>query len=109
MLATPDICSDPGLLSVDDALSVALAAARPVSGMEMIPIRLGAGRVSVCDIAASLPLPPFDQSAVDGYGIRHDEMATATTKRFRQAGTTFAGASHSACPKAGEVVRLLTG
>jgi molybdopterin molybdotransferase len=109
MLAIADICSDPGLLTVEGALMVALAAVRRVSGTETLPIRLSAGRVSACDVAASLPLPPFDQSAVDGYGIRQDELATATTKRFRQAGTTFAGASHSACPEAGEVVRLLTG
>jgi|SRR5580692_200010 molybdopterin molybdotransferase len=56
-----------------------------------------------------MPLPPFDQSAVDGYGIRHDDLATAATKGFGQVGTTFAGANHTACPNKGEVVRLLTG
>jgi molybdopterin molybdotransferase len=45
-----------------------------------------------------MPLPPFDQSAVDGYGIRHDDLVTAATKRFPQAGTTFAGASQTTHP-----------
>jgi len=109
MLASADICSGPGLLTVEDALTVANACVRPVSGTETISIRLCAGRVSACDITASLPLPPFDQSAVDGYGLRRDDLATATKKPFRQVGTSFAGASHSACPKTGEVVRLMTG
>jgi len=109
MLARPDICSGPGLLTVEDALTVALAAVRRVSGTETLPLRGSVGRVAACDVAASMPLPPFDQSAVDGYGIRYDDLATATGKGFRQAGTTFAGASHTACPNPGEAVRLLTG
>jgi len=90
-------------------LTVALAAVRRVSGTETLPLRGSVGRVAACDVAASMPLPPFDQSAVDGYGIRCDDLATATGKGFRQAGTTFAGASHTACPNPGEAVRLLTG
>jgi molybdopterin molybdotransferase len=82
---------------------------RPVAETETQPVGLSVGRVSAGSVAASLPLPPFDQSAVDGYGFRYEDLATAATKRFRQAGMTFAGSSHSTSPKAGEVVRLLTG
>ncbi len=109
MLAIADICSGPGLLTVEDALTVALAAVRRVSETETLPLRCSVGRVAACDVGASMPLPPFDQSAVDGYGIRHDDLASLTGKGFRQAGTTFAGANHTACPNPGEAVRLLTG
>ena len=109
MLATPDICSGPDLLSIDDALTVALAAVRRVSEVESVPIGRSAGRVAANDVAASIPLPPFDQSAVDGYGIRGDDFDVVTAKVFRQAGMTFAGALHPARPERGDVVRLLTG
>jgi molybdopterin molybdotransferase len=109
MLSTSDICWAPDLLPVDDALTAALAAVRPVSGTEMLPVRRSVGRVAARDVIASMPLPPFDQSAVDGYGIRNEELATATGMGFRLAGTILAGASHTACPNPGEAVRLFTG
>ena len=93
MLATTDICSGPGLLTVDNALTVALLAVRRVSGTEALPIGRSVGRVAASDVSASMPLPPFDQSAVDGYGLRRDDLATVPTKGFRQAGITFAGAA----------------
>lgn len=109
MLATADICSGPGLLTVDDALTVALAAVRRALGTETVQLRRSIGRVAACDVAASMPLPPFDQSAVDGYGIHRADLAAMTTSGFRQVGTTFAGANHTICPHPGEAVRLLTG
>lgn len=109
MLATTDICSGPGLLTVDNAITVALSAVRRVSATESLPIGRSVGRIAASDVAASMPLPPFDQSAVDGYGLRRDDLAAATTKGFRQAGMTLAGAVQTTHPDPGEVVRLLTG
>lgn len=109
MLSIPDVCSGPGLLTVDDAITVALSAVRRVSGTETLPLRRCIGRVAASDVAASMPLPPFDQSAVDGYGIRRDDLESATTRSFHLTGTTLAGDSLGVRPEAGEVVRLLTG
>jgi molybdopterin molybdotransferase len=109
MLATSDICSGPGLLRLDDALTLALSAVRRVSDVEAVPIGRSAGRIAANDVAASIPLPPFDQSAVDGYGIRDDDLGNVTIEAFRQAGMTVAGAAQIAYPNRGEVVRLLTG
>lgn len=109
MLSIPDVCSGPGLLTVDDALTVALSAVRRVSGTETLPLRRCVGRVAASDVAASMPLPPFDQSAVDGYGIRRGDLGSAATRSFHLTGTTLAGDSIIVRPQAGEVVRLLTG
>jgi molybdopterin biosynthesis enzyme len=35
-----------------------------------------------------MPLPPFDRSAVDGYGIHRADLAALTTNSFRQVATT---------------------
>jgi molybdopterin molybdotransferase len=109
MLATSDICSGPDLLTVDDALAIALAAVRRVPEVETLRLSRSIGRVAAEDVGAAISLPPFDQSAVDGYGLRHDDLATATAEPFRQVGTTFAGALQSVRPARGETVRLLTG
>jgi molybdopterin molybdotransferase len=109
MLFIPDVCSAPGLLTVDDALTVALSAVRRVSGTETLPLRRCVGRVAASDVAASMPLPPFDQSAVDGYGIRRGDLGSAASGSFHLTGTTLAGDSLIVRPDAGEVVRLLTG
>jgi molybdopterin molybdotransferase len=108
MLATTDICSGPGLLTVDDAHTIALAAVRQALGTEELRIRDSVGRVVAGEVAAAMPLPPFDQSAVDGYGIRREDLAAAA-KVLRHVATTFAGASHTVGPGTGEAVRLLTG
>jgi molybdopterin molybdotransferase len=85
-----------------------LAAVRRVHGTEELRIRDSVGRVVTGEVAAAMPLPPFDQSAVDGYGIRREDLAAAT-KGLRHVATTFAGASQTVGPGAGEAVRLLTG
>lgn len=109
MLATTDICSGPGLLTVDDALAIARATVRRVPEVETLRLSRSIGRVAAEDVGAAISLPPFDQSAVDGYGLRRDDLATATAEPFRQVGTTFAGALQSVRPVRGETVRLLTG
>ena len=77
--------------------------------VETVPIGRSAGRIAAGDVAASIPLPPFDQSAVDGYGIRADDLDRPTTKAFRRPGRPSQARSQPAPPERGEVVRLLTG
>jgi hypothetical protein len=40
-----------------------------VEGIENIPLINAVGRVTAAPVIASMPLPVFDQAAVDGYGI----------------------------------------
>ena len=54
MLATPDICSGPDLMGIDDALTVALAAVRRVSDVEAVPIGRSLSRVAASGVVASL-------------------------------------------------------
>ena len=106
---TDDICDRPGLLGIDAALNIALASVAPISGKEMVSLGNCARRITAEDIVSSMPLPPFDQSAVDGYGIQDHDVRTRNTGPFRLAGMVVAG-SHSAPVLAkGEVIRLLTG
>ena len=57
------------LLSIDEALSGVLAAVRPLR-VEEIETAAAAGRVLAEPAAATVDLPPFDSSAMDGFALR---------------------------------------
>lgn len=65
-------CEQPGLLSLDAALQrlLALADAAPVEALETVPLAQADGRVLAEPLLASLDLPPWDNSAMDGYAFR---------------------------------------
>ncbi|MDO8933037.1 MAG: molybdopterin molybdotransferase MoeA [Rhodocyclaceae bacterium] len=63
------------LLSFDDALEKILAAARRVKGVDRVPLRAATGRVLAEDLVSAIDVPPLDNSAMDGYGVRCADVA----------------------------------
>jgi molybdopterin molybdotransferase len=59
-----------GLLSVDEALDILLAGARPVTEIEEVPTLEATGRVLARAQASTMDVPPMDNSAMDGYAVR---------------------------------------
>ena len=59
-----------GLLSVDEALEVLLAGARPVAEVEEVPTLEATGRVLARAQSSTMDVPPMDNSAMDGYAVR---------------------------------------
>lgn len=104
-----DICDRPGLLGIDVALNIAFATVAPISGKETVSLGNCARRITAEEIVSYMPLPPFDQSAVDGYGIQRHDIRTGNTGPFRLAGMVVAGSHHAPVLAKGEVTRLLTG
>ncbi|MFC5577994.1 gephyrin-like molybdotransferase Glp [Lysobacter niabensis] len=66
------------------------------------------GRVLAQDVDASMPLPPFDNSAMDGFAFRHVDLAGDETT-LRLAGEQFAGIAGNAALQPGECMRITTG
>jgi len=58
------------LLTLDAARAMIMAQVRPVDGTERVGLHEADGRVLAADMAAPVDLPPFDNSAVDGYAVR---------------------------------------
>lgn len=58
------------LLSVDAVVALLPSRLGVVEGSETVSLLQADGRVLARDIAAPLPMPPFTNSAVDGYGPR---------------------------------------
>lgn len=60
------------LLPVEEALGrlLALAEAAPIEDREIVPLAAADGRVLATDLVAGLDLPPWPNSAMDGYALR---------------------------------------
>jgi len=97
----------PSRLSVDDAQALLreLAAQRRMP-VEQLATARADGRVLAADVVAGINLPAFDNSAMDGFALRH---ADAGGGRLRLAGEQFAGRADAAPLGEGECVRITTG
>jgi molybdopterin molybdotransferase len=62
------------MIPVDDALAIVTGAVSPTPG-EVVSLADALGRVLAAPVDSTFPLPPFDQSAVDGYAARHADNA----------------------------------
>jgi molybdopterin molybdotransferase len=65
------------MLPLEEARDRILAAIQPLPVQE-IALAEGANRVLAADITASINLPRFDNSAVDGYAVRSDDLQRAS-------------------------------
>ena len=64
------------MLSVEQALAQILEAV-PILNVETVPLPDILGRTLAEDVFADIAQPPFDNSAVDGYAVRSEDMETA--------------------------------
>ncbi|MGY4280857.1 molybdopterin biosynthesis enzyme [Bradyrhizobium sp. LM2.7] len=67
------------------------------------------GRVLARDIAAPLPLPPFTNSAVDGYAVRNADLPQAEGRALPLDGRIQAGGPANVAVKPGHTARIFTG
>lgn len=100
-------------LGVDEARTRVLQAAAAVRvDPERVPLPETLGRALAEDLRATATLPPWDNSAMDGYAVRGDDIGGATPSHpvvLDVAGLLRAGDVPSARVGAGEAVRIMTG
>jgi len=96
-----------GLMPVEEALARILADIRP-TGPEPVPLAEAAGRVLAEDIAARRTQPPFATSAMDGYAVRAEDLASVPAA-LRLVGRSVAGRGFEGEVGPGEAARIFTG
>ena len=97
------------MMSVDEAVGIIASRVLPVSDIEMLPITQADGRILAHDIAAPLPLPPFTNSAVDGYAVRSADLPQDEAKAFPVSGRVQAGALAGETIQSGQAGNAMMG
>src|SRR5260370_15595652 len=97
------------MMSVDEAVAIIAARVTPVREVETVSLAEADGRILASEISAPLPLPPFTNSAVDGYAVRSGDLRPQGEQAFPVRGRVQAGASAQEPARAGHAVRIFTG
>ena len=95
------------MISVAEALDAILSSVS-VLGSERIMTNQALGRVLAEDIVSDIPIPPLDNSAMDGYAVRSGDLAELPA-RLRVIGDLPAGSRSFVVVGCNEAMRIMTG
>ncbi len=99
------------LRSVEDAQAEMLRSFAPLEA-ETVPLMAALGRVLAVDVVADMNVPPFANSAMDGYAVRAADVAGASDAApatLRIAGEVPAGGMTNVPVEHGTAIRIMTG
>jgi molybdopterin molybdotransferase len=99
------------VLSVAEAVDRVIARAQTLPS-ERTPLLDALGRVLASPVVAPLTLPPWDNSAMDGYAVRSGDIAGASAGQptvLRVLETVAAGQFPSMTVDSGHAIRIMTG
>jgi molybdopterin molybdotransferase len=102
---------DDSPLKIAEASERMLAEIRPLE-IETVPLRQALGRVLAEDITATVTMPPWSNSSMDGYAVRSADITPVMTGervKLRVVGTITAGDFAKRPLKRGEAMRIMTG
>src|SRR5499426_581529 len=97
------------LMPVDEVERLVRERVTPVAESETIALARACGRVIADDVVAGLDLPPFDNSAVDGFAVRHADLDPAGETRLAIVDRVPAGKVSVRPLGRGEAIRVFTG
>jgi molybdopterin molybdotransferase len=102
----------PGSLTTpEEALRLVLAQARSLA-VERVPLADALGRVLGGALVGEGDVPPFDNSAMDGFAVRAEDTRGASSAApitLRLGGESRAGSPAARGPERGEAIRISTG
>lgn len=97
------------LLPIDEMERIIRNRVMPVVEAETVPLGETRGRVLAQDVTAPVSLPPFDNSAVDGFAVRHADLNADGDTRLKVVERLTAGLSAARPLSPGTAVRIFTG
>lgn len=99
------------MISVEEALAYILKHFKPLEP-ETVPLLDALDRVLTEDIVSDINVPPFNNSAMDGYAVRADDVANASKDHpitLRVIGEVAAGYTAQRALEPGTAMRIMTG
>jgi molybdopterin molybdotransferase len=100
-------CNQPGLMSINDAKTQISQLVTTVTDTESLMLQHALGRVLAEDVYSPINVPGFDNSAMDGYTFKVQDLIDLGTLTL--VGKSFAGAAYDKALGKGECVRIMTG
>ncbi len=98
-------------ISVEEALTNILKHFRPLEP-EQVPLLDALDRVLAEDIVSDMDVPPFNNSAMDGYAVRAQDVVQASRQRptrLQVIGDLAAGYVATSAVQPGTAIRIMTG
>ncbi|WP_411752579.1 molybdopterin molybdotransferase MoeA [Serratia sp. (in: enterobacteria)] len=102
-----DHCHTSDLISLEQALEKMLSQIAPLQQSESIALTSAAGRITATPVVSPIDVPPFANSAMDGYAVRLSDLNGNSP--LPVAGKAFAGAPFADAWPANTCVRIMTG
>ena len=99
----------PVMISVADAQAHILAQVTRIAPPEVAAVGACLGRVLAEDVRAAFDVPPTDNSAVDGYAVRSDDIPSEGSRALTVLAELAAGAVFDGTLGPGEALRIMTG
>ena len=97
-------------MHVDAAKEAILSAITQCLGQQRLSIEKAHGRTLCTDIVSAFNVPPYINSAVDGYAINSKDLPTTEqTRKLNVCGTAFAGKPYPESIQSGDCIRIMTG
>ncbi|GMQ83591.1 MAG: molybdopterin molybdotransferase MoeA [Gammaproteobacteria bacterium] len=108
---TTDCCATPGqkLLSVEQGRERILQAVHTVTATQQLHLRAALGRILATPVVSTIDVPPFTNSAMDGYAVRSRDCTDVVQADLSVVGSSFAGAPFAGEITAGQCIRIMTG
>ncbi len=95
------------MIPLEEARRYVLDGCRPLPPVTL-PVESAAGLVLADEVVSAEAVPPFDNTAMDGFAVRADDVAAVPTD-LEIVGTLAAGAAPDLAVGAGQAVRIMTG
>ena len=98
-----------GLISLQEALDKMRGHVPPKTALdaESVPLNTASGRIAAAPVLSPVFVPPFDNSAMDGYAVRCADLHDGAV--LPVSGKAFAGAPFHGEWPAGTCIRIMTG
>jgi molybdopterin molybdotransferase len=100
---------DPDSMPIERARALIHSFLVPVTATERIHIRASLGRILGQDVHSPVAIPAHDNSAMDGYAVRFQDLVPGRETILARVGESFAGKPASTAVAAGQCVRIFTG
>ena len=97
----------PGMRTLDDALQTIIGQILPLTEYEVLDIAAADGRVLAADVLSTMAVPPADNSAMDGYAVRIEDLTEFDRLEVTQ--RVMAGDPMGQPLVAGSCARIMTG